>query len=850
MKSLKIVMCLLLCCALVFPCLGYEAAAEVERKSAEIVILIDVSGSMAQDSDPLTMPVGGTRRTIEAAELFGMNAPDDTDMFIKVIPYCEDVCTTLDKVNVSEDFATYQKNLNDILIDKNNYDNKTSPDTIPGISCWDLSSFTDIGLALENSVKAFEGSTADKKAVILFTDGKIKLQAGPEADKISEGKAYTSAAALSEANIALFSIGLDHDGKGNVDKAFLAKLHGVPTIDDTKNVTIIEKASDILGAFTNIFSYLNDGYKADEKLETFDVTPEVETQRTIRIYENAVEKASIDLSSSAPLHTVRVENPNGVVVANINLDAPQNNKIDSNFCSFGSTTMKHSVKLELVNYPAGGDWKVYVKGEKGTVVESKLYLVALTVRDSLTDGDTHYIGDEFSYKASLHSNVDGQQLQSPELFSAELRAEGTVTIIPVSGGSAYSNKTVLDESGVVYNCTGEFKMPGEYTVTTTLSHEQYSETSQKKITVVGPKLVISAPTDYTGIGPVDLTIKAVHPKTGEALTKLPDYLSGTKAVVNAVDAKGQKHTYNLDTEKILSGVVQTCAPTTVGETGFTVEMVSSDAVETVLLASEALKIDFKSNTFDVKIPSSVGTSALSGAYEEKINLAEAFKAYEGKVNFAVKTEGDAVISAVIEGDNLIIKTSDFGKGKVILTANDSIGSTQDFVINVNVESMMGLLIAIICIVVGLIVVAVVAILVINRKKIISIAFKVKVEKVDPDTYNSTEIVYSIPRLVTRKNAKPTMSLGYILTANGFSSVISGNMNEADIQNFKSTYASSFELTGIPFKKEFKAVLKSADKKVVSTVRFNNKSTVSIKTKDGVYTVSFGNMNAFVEQFSW
>lgn len=867
MKSLKTILCLLLCCVLILPCFSVitfaEEAKDAKRNSVEIVVLLDVSGSMALYSDPIK--VGSkSRRTIEALHTFAMTRPENTDIFIKVIPYCENVYDGFESVNIATNLNTYKNIVNDIATDKNNTDNIGNPDTVPGMSCFDKSSFTDIGQAMKSAEAALIDSKADKKAVILFTDGKISLPANgninvDEANAESERQAYDAATKLNSMDAKLFSIGLNHKenpyAEDSVDKAFFAKLHGVSSVNDTTDIQIVEDSEKVTDAFNNIFEYLYDGFKVDEEPETFPIHPNIPVERTVHIYEHAVKEATIRFSSDAPLHTVEVITPNNVTIAKINLDAPEESKVESQFCQFDYTPSGQSVQIQLIDFPEGGDWTLLITGDEGVVVESELYLVALEVQDSIKDGDTVYVDDGLTFKASLHSIENKQQITSVELFDPALGAEGSVSVKPLAGGSAVTTKPTLDASGILYNCSVGFSVPGDYTITTTLKHKQYEEGSVKKLSVAGPKLVLSAPDGFKGEDGVKLTIKAVHPITGENLAKLPAYFNGAKCTLTVTNEKGESQAIEIDATKLTEGAVHTYNYPVAGKYSFKAEVISAaSAVEETLASSESLELSFVASDIIVseELPESVGKKALNGSFEQIIDLSDKFTDPEGdKLTYEVTTEGDSVVSAILDGEELIISTDDFGEGVVTLTVSDGRGSVSTYNIDVKVESAMGTVILIACIVLGLIVAAIIVLLIIRRKKIISIVFKVKVEKVDLDTYNSTEVIYSIPRLVTRKTAKPTMSLNSILNMNGFSTIINSTMDAGDIENFKNNYAPSFELTGVPFKKQFRIVLKPTDKKKkASKYLFNNKTTVNIKTADGAYTVSFGNASAFVQEFSW
>ena len=844
MNHFRKIACLILFLTALF-CMVLPVAAD-SSDDVEVVLLFDVSGSMARYSDPLTE--SGSRLSIEAAQQFVFNCSPQTNMYVKVIPYHHEICTSLDKVNVAEEsgLGTYIQYMQNILSDKNDKDNVNNEDLVPGIACWNYVSYTDIGLALENAVNAIVGSSnCEKKVVILFTDGKIDLKEGEAAEAVSEQKAFDSADALAEAGVQLYSIGLDAGGKGNIDKSFLAKLHKVDSVDKTNNIKIVENANQLADVFSEIYTYLFDNTMLDEDVEDFSVSPDEETERVINIYANAVKEANISLSSAARLKTIKVLNPAGVTVADIDLDNPGKNKIDKEKCVVNYTGMAHSATIKLLA-PEGGDWKVLVKGEESTVIERKIYLFDLVVRDNIPSENV-YVGNKFVFESTIYNSENNIHLDSPGLYSADEGASSTVVYQLVGGGNEKTVNGTLNKNSNGYVYELEFKDPGEYVLKTTLVHSQYRiNGTDKKITVVGPNLVVSAVNDPDVEGDPDVSLRFVNPVKGETVDTIPSYIMGQNMTL-VVSKDGEEiERIDIDMNKFENGeYVHSYIPATVGKYTFKAEIGHLDVVA---VESEAVEIDFLASQISMNgnIINKIEKSAFSGGFQKIIDLTGIFADSDGDaLTYTVKTEGDSSITASISGEKLTIKSDDFGNAVISLVVSDGNGAERVCTITVSIKSLVPVLMTIIIVVVALAVIAVLAILFINHKKIISMAFKIRVEKVNPETYQTTEVVYSVPRLSGKKNAKPSMTLKTILTTRGYSSPLYGTMDGADIQNFIENYSEHISLTGVPFKKAFKIVSKDpVNKKKAPRVTVFKSANMQVRTPDGSYTVIFGNSHAF------
>ncbi len=848
--KLSKVLALIMCCVFMFSCYSFNSVASEKKDTVEIAILIDVSGSMAFSSDPLTKPLeeGGTRRTIEAVEQFGLIVPEMYDVSITLIPYSHTVYV-FDKVDLPKDVEKYKNNVKDIL--RNEIDEKPNVsedgEVYEHIDCWASDSYTDIGLAMETAKNTLDKSSADKKAVVLFTDGEIVLK-NPEDDvEASKQKAFKSAKALEDAGVSVYSIGLDANDKDYVDKKFLAEMHGVSNINDSENIHIIHSATKVSDVFNKVSAQIYDLVMPEPGPDDiYPVTPYVEVERTFRVFENAARGVRINFSSNNALKTFRVENPNGVVVAYVDLDDPSENNVDTNICKCENTTSKNSAVINLINYPSGGEWKVYVTGEQGVVVETTLLDVVTDIHDSIEEGSVHYIGDTLIYKASLYNEENGTQLTDSGLFSTEFDANGIVTVTNLAGGSSPTMNLELDPSGIVYNGKINFNRVGEYSITTVLTHKEYKETSSKKITVVAPNIAVTKQDDFNGFDPLKINVKLLHPVTGEPINEIPTYMQGAKCLLNITDSNGKTDEFALNLNELLSGTVKEYNPDSIGNFSISAVILSDSTSDQIILAeSNKLDVEFKASEIVLvgELPKSIEKKAFSGVYEEIISLEGIFKdLQDNPVNIEAIVDGDDVISATVDGNNLIVKTSDFGAGTVIVKATNKDGYEQTVSINVSIESLVPTVITICCVVLALVIIAAIAFLIIRKKQIISIGFDLKIEKLDK------KAVFTVTPSGNR-SVKPKMNLQDLLNNSCISIPQNNNtdMSGADIDSFKRMYASNITVTGVPFKREIKIIYKNKDEEGQLTKRvFNGRGVenFTVGTDEDKYSVEFGESGSF------
>ncbi len=820
-----VVLAMLLCQLSLFA----SAAGDAEKEkidSVEIVLLLDVSGSM-KDSDPVN--AAGTRVSIEAAQQFVFNYPTEKDMYVKVIPYNTGVCDGLESLNVSTEagLRKYIANMQLILEDRAVLNpSQEHLDVLPGIDCW--LGFTNIGGAMEAAADFLANSKADKHAVILFTDGKIDL-GDKDLEVECREKAYEGRDALEEMGIPVYCVGLNANKQ--VDEEFLRDMSDSDVTEG--KTTVVTTAGQLTGVFQEIYTYLFEDSLLDTEMDEIVVSPDVVEEKDLRIYGQAVREANLSLVSSAPLRTLKVTAPSGVVVADV--DYTKNKyEVDSRYCVINATSSYSTVTVKLLN-PMDGDWKLSITGEKSTVMISKIYLFDLVLRDSI-EAETLFVGDVFNFDTTIYNAEHGTHVSSAGLYEGEDGAVASVNVLNTTTGESrlYSGK--LNDAKNGYNFSVDFSAPGVYEFEMTIKHSQFKIDGVKTVTVLPPQVGISHEDGK-------ISVSVLHPVTGEPLTQIPAYLNGVKGVVTVKAGEEVLTSAEFYVSGMENGVFSIPFETTaVGE--YTASAVLSGY--DVNLESSVLTITIDPSTITMKgeLPEEITHSGLSADFSETISLKNVFKDSDGDdLTYTVKVSGKDVVSAKLDGNDLIITGKGFGSAKITITATDGNGAQATFTIRVVSESMMGLVIVLGIVVLVLVAAVVIFLVIVNKRKVIRFGFRVKVVKNDEGEY--TEAVFNVGKLNANKNAKPTMALDTLLSSqNSFAQLIRSDFEDAALESLVSLL-NSVTVTGQPFQRAFNVVQKGKKKGVFAARR-----QVRLDLAEIGCTVIFGTVNDFNDTDSY
>ncbi len=803
-------------------------------ESVEVVLLFDVSGSMNQ-ADPET---DGTRLSIEAAHQFAFYYPTDANLFITVVPYNSKVYSGFPRVNVSTEtgMETFGEQLTSIVENE-----------ISGFKCWKED--TDIGTALEVANDLLSKSVADRKSVILFTDGKIDLINDDITTEESEAKAASESAALKDAGIPIYSIGLNCNN--GVDREQLNSISG------EENVYIVNSAADLIGAFSKVYTFLFN-VELDSVEESFDVSPDVATEKTYRIYGQAVKVANIGIASGAALYTIKVIDPDNITVADIDLRKPESAVIDESLCVIKHTPSGYIATIKLIA-PKDGVWKVSVTGKKSAVITRKLY-DPYTFRVSDNAPETAFVNETFGYTAQVYNEND-VLLTTSGLFDSEEGAAAEAVVYNNSTGKAKVYKGVLNTAGNGYEFYFVFDAVGSYTIKTTISHSQFKAESQKIVTVeelvTEAEGVLDASAAFVEEeGCIYVFLKILDSEDNSELGYVPGNFEDVEfSIVAYRDGKEETST-TLSIDKFMSGFYGLAfMPEDSGKYTFRVSYELEGEEKSVTFGGiyytapviEPEKPKTSEITKEGDIIDSIEESGFSGSFEKEIELDGVFEDSDGDdLTYEIKIDGDDdVFSAEYDEDSnsIIVEADGFGEATLIITVTDGEGAEYEYEIDLVSKSLWPIVIIIGSVVLVLLIALIIFLIIYNKKKVISISFNVKLETHDDGAYNSVSAVYNVSRLSNKKNAKGTMTLAQILNTNGYArQEIDSTMSEDQIKNFIAEYCHAVVLTGVPFKRQFKIEQKNLKtKKTVRKYVFKN-SNIVVRLNENA-EITFGNSHS-------
>jgi len=475
MKIIMRLLSVILAVLLSLSCIGFVFAEEADTTdSVEVCLLIDCSGSM-KTYDP-------KKQVLDAVHSFASyhvsDSVSDTAFYLHIIPYSSDVHTAFNEIDVKSNKSTNGMAL------IGDYLEYMRQEYIPD-SDFHFNYATDIGSALEAAYEKLAASRHNsKKAVVLFTDGKIEaLNDAPNKEQLeaqSKEKAIVNRDKMAAAGITLYSVGLNYKGAlGSAQKELLSELSG------DKNYAIVSNAKDVSDFFSKIFTYLFPG-TFGQKGGEFEIIPSVPSSRKIRMYGDAVIEANISIESDAKLHTIKVITPSGVTVANVDLRDPSKSTINTTYCNVYYFKGGSTATVKLLN-PSDGDWEISVTGDAGSAIERRLVAFKTKLYDTLSV-DKIYIDDGLQYSALIYSTDTNTHLTSSALYSAEEGGGAYVEIENTSTGECQIFNGVLNANGTEYNFDLDFYTPGEYIVRTMIVHSLFEVKGEKTVSVVGPEL--------------------------------------------------------------------------------------------------------------------------------------------------------------------------------------------------------------------------------------------------------------------------------------------------------------------------------------------------------------------------
>lgn len=503
------ILAIVLALVLLSSCMLVPARAEdTLPKTYEVAVLIDVSSSMIQ-ADPNAI-------SIEAAKAFAYYYPSQAEYFkISVILYNTNIATVIESLDVSKESGmdSYQDRLDEISKLGNGQ-------KYMGLSY--RNGYTDIGAALVESEKILAASSAEKKAVILFTDGSIVLEDRTEQER-SKKDAYDCADKFAAAGIPLYTAGLNYNGK--VDEDFLKKLADTTNAEFQSCTT----AGELMDLFQRMYAYFVGGTVHNGG--SVQTKPNVESKFNVNIYGQAISEANLVLFSNAVINTFSVVAPDGSLVAKMTKDG----KITSaDNCIVSQND--YTINLKLL-YPADGNWTISFTSETaGTVQIGEIFLYNLAVKQQ-TSASKITVGDTVQFSANLYNQDKKFNITTPEIYE-----EAKCTVEVNLNGATKQHAAKLNSGKNGYELALAFDKPGEYEITCRISSKQFEVETTSKLTVLAPELVWVNSTDNCKVGEdFEAIAQLQNPLTGETMA-LPGYMAGTTAQATVLLNGAEKET--------------------------------------------------------------------------------------------------------------------------------------------------------------------------------------------------------------------------------------------------------------------------------------------------------------------
>lgn len=484
-------------------------------KTYEVVLLMDTSGSMVDKQWTGGSWIGSDpeKISIEAAQSFATNFPEQAEYFnVSVVLYNSAVLVGLKNVNVlnQDNMVAYKAFLNEVKSCTG--DSKNAADKAfyqkYGFNCWNGD--TDIGAAMAEAKKILDTSTAEKKAVVLFSDGRIDLSGENSTQKEAESKqtAFDCTAHFAKNNTSVYTIGLNKaKGEDGVDKDFMEKL----ATDTNGEFRFCEDQNKVFGFFLDMYAYFTEGTKKPGV--EYPVLPNIPTTHTTHIYGQVISQTNLVLFSDTDIKSYTVTNPNGVVVAELKENGQETT---SSGCFVHHND--RSITIKLIT-PTDGNWSVkFTSASAGTVTLSEIYSYSL---DVLSDTpEKIVVGDVVNFTPTIFNVDTNTRVTTKEIY------ENAQCVIGVSkSGSNDIYTAELNSAHNAYKLSLPFNAPGEYTIEYKIKHDQFEAIATKKLTVANPKLVLSTETANIQVGkPVTIVGKLVNPLTSQPMD-VPDHLS-------------------------------------------------------------------------------------------------------------------------------------------------------------------------------------------------------------------------------------------------------------------------------------------------------------------------------------
>ncbi len=407
-----------------------DVAAAEDDRSMDVVMIIDVSGSM-DDTDP-----DGVAR--EAAKLF-IDTMELSGSRVGIVSFSSQatVVPLTEVDNVSD-----KRNLKRVI---DGFENRGA---------------TDIGLALTEAVGVLENASnvGNEQMILFLTDGRIDISSNGRNNQMSLND--TNAAVEKAVDkYKIYTIGLNADG--NVDKALLEDVAG----KTGARSYVVDNAEELPDIFNGILADFIESNILD--LGTYTLDGKAAQEIKVTVPDTGVVEANFVMVASKRITDLSVINPEGKYVS-----------IDESSVIWNQS--KNYSILKMVK-PVPGEWTLKMNGEPGCEIQIKnIFNYNLTITTECVLDSSGAMLNVYGYIYDEDNNLitDGNVYSGFEATTFLMDGAGKIIEIPMI---VDGNRFLSDNSEAIAE--------GAYTVWAELNSESVHRSSEPStVEITFPKV--------------------------------------------------------------------------------------------------------------------------------------------------------------------------------------------------------------------------------------------------------------------------------------------------------------------------------------------------------------------------
>lgn len=380
-------------------------------KNLDVVLVMDKSGSM-KNSDPQKISIEAAKMFIDMIKKSGAN--------VSIVEFSDD-SESKGMIAINDDKS--KKQLKDIL---------------NGIKF--TGGYTDTGKALEKAVNILEnnGSKDNKKAIILFSDGKIDVKGEGRTVADSKKDIEESIEKCNKSNLSIYSVGLinSNDSQASINN-FESEMKNIADNTNGKYIRA-DNVNDLPQFFSELLQTL-DGIKGED-LGSITANGEYQTV-DFDITNSNVLEANIVILHDKKIKDVKLINPDG-------------KEVDLSSNDFVYTNSSKYTLIKMLK-PEKGQWKMQVKGISGDQIKISLVynydleLVSSVSKNSASKGEKIDINAYFNYENKKLEDKDFYgSIEAKAIIRDSKNNETEVKLNFKENG--YTGKVTLEEHGDYY----------------------------------------------------------------------------------------------------------------------------------------------------------------------------------------------------------------------------------------------------------------------------------------------------------------------------------------------------------------------------------------------------------------